>query len=1017
MSRSFKSNNQIVNNKPSTESSSWDTVSCNLWVGNLSPDVSDSDLRNLFAKHGFVENIVCYSSRNYAFVYFKGAEDAKRARDSLQGFILRGNPLKIDFAKPFDDDLIDNPFSHAELVQGMILNAELVMICGVVAMELVIPVLLGFNGGALLKHALLLQMWSIAKPCKSLWVSGISTSVSKEDLEADFSKFGKIEDFKYHWDKNTAYIDYCRLEDASKALKAMNGKQKGGTVIRVDYLRSNPRRAIKDKRAFIVLGLDKFILDNKGFHLNALFNSNQIVNYAHQFVLHDQGPDFNESKEGQHFRSMGLVSPWLPQDPVRNYTDPLHYGSNRSQPVMPSEGRKGDGEQPSKVLLISYPPVVHIDEQMLHNAMILFGEIERIRSFPSRYCSFVEFRSVEEAQLAKEGLQGKLFNDSRISITFSINDLALNQHPNGFPPGIGGPRPDAFFNEMPFQAPQLDAIGQPMVRPFAPHGIGGPVTSMRPFAPSGSFVPPILPGPEFGVSEPNSTNPIGGHNWRSSPSNGMLSSPSVSINPSTKPTPGSWDVYDSNQIQREPKRLRTGNAAPFKETNDRVLPTDQICRGPLEHKTDKWKSRIGRPHVDYLWRGVIAKGGIPVCHARCVPVGDWIGYEIPEIVNCSARTGLDLLSKHYADAIGFDISFFLPDSEEDFASYTELLRYLGDHNRAGVAKFDDGTTLFLVPPSEFLTTVLKVSGPERLYGVVLKFPQHASDSKSGPSLSHPQHIDKPHGPPQNKHDVVLHDEKIPQNTYNAPYVVPPVTSTCTTQAGLSLTPELVATLASLTKINSNGLQPAANTVIGGPLVSSVASDERQFQGRNDYETSNLAGPYVQQVGSPFQSQAYPSNAVGDPNFSVTHKSHNQGLSFNHQTPQGVQFGLPNMQAAQQYQLDYSQDMRTDSGFQKNADASPLMHPGVNAVTSSGQVYGTNFYEPHNMVPPGVENSGMHLPEQMQQPVAPFHGAGQQTMDAEKNERYQSTLQFAANLLLQIHQKRPGAEAGGTDGKN
>jgi len=73
----------------------------------------------------------------------------------------------------------------------------------------------------------------------------------------------------------------------------------------------------------------------------------------------------------------------------------------------------------------------------------------------------------------------------------------------------------------------------------------------------------------------------------------------------------------------------------------------------------------------------------------------------PEVVNCSARTGLDMLTKHYADAIGFDIVFFLPDSEDDFASYTEFLHYLGAKSRAGVAKFDDGTTLFLVPPSDF----------------------------------------------------------------------------------------------------------------------------------------------------------------------------------------------------------------------------------------------------------------------------------------------------------------------------
>ena len=98
-----------------------------------------------------------------------------------------------------------------------------------------------------------------------------------------------------------------------------------------------------------------------------------------------------------------------------------------------------------------------------------------------------------------------------------------------------------------------------------------------------------------------------------------------------------------------------------------------------------------------------------------------------------------MLTKHYADAIGFDIVFFLPDSEEDFASYTEFLCYLKAKNRAGVAKFVDNTTLFLVPPSDFLTKVLKVTGPERLYGVVLKFPLVPSST----SMQQPMHLPSP----------------------------------------------------------------------------------------------------------------------------------------------------------------------------------------------------------------------------------------------------------------------------------
>lgn len=88
---------------------------------------------------------------------------------------------------------------------------------------------------------------------------------------------------------------------------------------------------------------------------------------------------------------------------------------------------------PSNVLCIRYPPPVQIDEKMLHNAMILFGEIEMIKSFPSGHYSLVVFRSIDEARRAKDGLQGRLFNDPRIQILYSNSELALPGK-NNLPP-------------------------------------------------------------------------------------------------------------------------------------------------------------------------------------------------------------------------------------------------------------------------------------------------------------------------------------------------------------------------------------------------------------------------------------------------------------------------------------------------------------------------------------------------------------------------------------------------------
>lgn len=92
-------------------------LSNNLWIGNLPPEVSEADILALFEKHGPVDSITNYSSRGYAFVYFKNIEDAKSAREKIQGSIVHGNSVKIEFAKPvrrltiWESLILDSTFS------------------------------------------------------------------------------------------------------------------------------------------------------------------------------------------------------------------------------------------------------------------------------------------------------------------------------------------------------------------------------------------------------------------------------------------------------------------------------------------------------------------------------------------------------------------------------------------------------------------------------------------------------------------------------------------------------------------------------------------------------------------------------------------------------------------------------------------------------------------------------------------------------------------------------------------
>lgn len=974
--------------KESEEAS--DAPSNNLWVGNLPADVLESDLVALFRKYGELDSLSAYSFRSYAFVYYKRVEDAIAAKKALQGSMLGGNQIKIEFARP-------------------------------------------------------------AKPCKNLWVGGISPSISKEELEEEFQKFGKIEDFKFLKERNTAFVEYMRLENAIQAAKSMNGKRMGGEQLRVDFLRSQPSRR-------------------------------------------EQWPSSYDHRDAPSSRGVGLPD--------------SHLSAKRPLPQS-SLGLKT--EQLSNVLWVGYPPSVQIDEQMLHNAMILFGEIERIRSFPSRHFSLVEFRSIEEARRAKEGLQGRLFNDPRITILYSNGEQPLSKDYPGFYSGIKGSGTEMFINERSFRPPSADIFGHnhPTVGSFAgplpPNNLLAPNVTVRPFGVQNSFER-FHPGPEYNDLASN-TN-LMGPNWRrpSPPAPGIVPSPAQGIRPSVRPASGPWDAYDAGRLERETKRVRRDGsltvdegAFPITKIDDRGPGLDLshgfgpiidgAASGPFANAQGKgrFSPSVGKvtpggpgmvyPDNDYIWRGIIAKGGTPVCHARCVPIGRGIGTELPEVVNCSARTGLDMLTKHYAEAIGFDIVFFLPDSEDDFASYTEFLRYLGSKNRAGVAKFDNGTTLFLVPPSDFLTKVLKVSGPERLYGVVLKLPPPVTSAVSFrqevPKPLPSSYVDRqriaPAEPDYNifhrkeeqtlamdYNRVLLEDSKSsfkpgfphagePRVQLSGPKGQQAINTASMHQGGVTLTPELIATLASLLPAAS---QPSGPEIHPASLISSTvrppfpqtvaqSSKETSLSGWNqDQQASDSSGHSFQQMGSHYnpqahlsQNQHYPSvssapnfsaqmvlgsTQIQEPSVSLLQQAavssrplaklmiSSQGSHIATSPPVNQQY---QQEGASTAQKGYGVVHATDGSGVYSSQAFQLANnPGV----MSNQVHSANLSQPQNTMPISVDRVNLELPSQVQQ----IHSVGAVDAEVDKNQRYQSTLQFAASLLQQIQQKnQPNTPAG------
>jgi cold-inducible RNA-binding protein len=77
-----------------------------LYVGNLSFNTTDPDLRDLFAEYGTVEDVQLVTdrgtgkSRGFAFVTMSSAEEGRAAITALEGKQVDGRNLTVNEARP-----------------------------------------------------------------------------------------------------------------------------------------------------------------------------------------------------------------------------------------------------------------------------------------------------------------------------------------------------------------------------------------------------------------------------------------------------------------------------------------------------------------------------------------------------------------------------------------------------------------------------------------------------------------------------------------------------------------------------------------------------------------------------------------------------------------------------------------------------------------------------------------------------------------------------------------------------
>jgi len=71
-----------------------------LYVGNLSFDATDEDLKELFSSHGEVKEIKIIERKGFGFVEMSSPEEAEKAKEALNGKEFQGRTIRVDEARP-----------------------------------------------------------------------------------------------------------------------------------------------------------------------------------------------------------------------------------------------------------------------------------------------------------------------------------------------------------------------------------------------------------------------------------------------------------------------------------------------------------------------------------------------------------------------------------------------------------------------------------------------------------------------------------------------------------------------------------------------------------------------------------------------------------------------------------------------------------------------------------------------------------------------------------------------------
>jgi len=280
---------------PTTGSSSHNSAS--LYVGELSPDVTEANLFEIFNQIGAVASIrVCRDaitrrSLGYAYVNFHNLADAERAMDTMNNSSVKGKPCRIMWSQR-DPSIrksgkgnifiknLDKTIDHKALYDtfsqfGQILSCKIELDDGnssrgygyiqFIAQDSADKAVTKVNGMILAGKKVYVGPFvsrkeriaaNSSKKYTNIYINNVDENVSEEKFRELFTPFGNIKSVIVMKDdatgksKGFGFINFETPEQAEKAVNEMNGKDINGKNIFVGRAQKKAERESELKQKF-----------------------------------------------------------------------------------------------------------------------------------------------------------------------------------------------------------------------------------------------------------------------------------------------------------------------------------------------------------------------------------------------------------------------------------------------------------------------------------------------------------------------------------------------------------------------------------------------------------------------------------------------------------------------------------------------------------------------------------------------------------------------------------------------